>query len=387
MKKKFVFLGLIVISCLFAIILPFLQRSIATNDINSLITNSDNSQIEQIARRYNLQELPKKDARFLVISDLNGAYGSTEYDEEVKLAVKMLPFWQPDLVLCSGDMVAGQKRSLTIEQIKAMWQSFDVNIAKPIRDLNIPYGFTIGNHDASSALTSDKTKYIFQQERDLAIEYWQDPDHDPQINFIDGQDFPFYYTFKQNDIFFLVWDGSSSYIPPEKLAWVEKSLNSPEAQNAKMKMVMGHLPLYAVSKGRDRVGEVLNNANQLRQLLEKYNVQTYISGHHHAYYPANKGELQLLNIGALGGGARALLGASTPKMKTITIIDVDFDDPELTQYTTYNTKDLTIVNQKILPRLIIGHNGMLLRQDVELGDLTPNEKRACLDKYKEKSAC
>ena len=165
MKKKFIFLGLIIIGCLFAIVLLLLQRSIATDDINSVISNSDDSQIEQIATEYNLQKLPKKDARFLVISDLNGAYGSTEYDEEVKLVVKMLPFWQPDLVLCSGDMVAGQKRSLTIEQIKAMWQSFDVNIAKPIRDLNIPYGLTIGNHDASSALTSDRSKYIFQQER------------------------------------------------------------------------------------------------------------------------------------------------------------------------------------------------------------------------------
>ena len=35
----------------------------------------------------------------------------------------------------------------------------------------------------------------------------------------------------------------------------------------------------------------------------------------------------------------------------------------------------------------MGHNGMVLRRDIEFGDLTPDEKGACLDKYKEKSAC
>ena len=200
MKNKFFFFCIVIVSCIFIVVLPFLfDRSSATD--NLLNTNSTNFQVEQIATKYDLKPLPKKDVRFLVISDLNGAYGSTEYDEEVNLAVKMLPFWQPDFLLCSGDMIAGQKRSLTNEQIRAMWQGFETIIAKPIRQLKIPFGFTIGNHDASSALASDKKKYVFQRERDLATEYWQNKQHDPQVNFIDRQDFPFYYTFKQNDIF------------------------------------------------------------------------------------------------------------------------------------------------------------------------------------------
>ena len=75
----------------------------------------------------------------------------------------MIPFWQPDLVLCSGDMIAGQKPSLTPTQIRAMWQSFDRNIAQPIRNLNIPFGFTIGNHDGSGAVAFEQTKFLFQQ--------------------------------------------------------------------------------------------------------------------------------------------------------------------------------------------------------------------------------
>ncbi len=353
-------------------------NSTANEDINK---SKFTPEIQQIIDKYNLKKPRRGDVRLLVISDFNGAYGSTEYDREVHLALKMIPFWQPDLILSSGDMIAGQKPSLTPAQIRAMWQSFDRNIAQPIRSLNIPFGFTIGNHDASGAVAFDKTKFLFQQERDLAVEYWQNPQHDPQINFIARFQFPFYYTFEQDEIFFLVWDGSSSNIPKDKLAWVEKSLSSPQAQQAKMKIIIGHLPLYGIAKGRDYPGEVLNNAEQLRKLLEKYDVHTYISGHQHAYYPAHKSDLQLLHTGPLGGGSRSLIAGNTITMKTITIIDINFDNPDLTTYTTYNMKDFAIVNNEQLPRLLMGHNGMILRRDIEIQDLTNQEKKACLDKF------
>ncbi|MEO1134540.1 MAG: metallophosphoesterase, partial [Cyanobacteria bacterium J06639_1] len=85
------------------------------------------------------------DVRLVVISDLNGSYGSTDYDPEVDTAIALLPFWKPDMVLASGDMVAGQNPTLTPEQIRAMWAGFDEHVAAPLRDMEIPYGFTIGN--------------------------------------------------------------------------------------------------------------------------------------------------------------------------------------------------------------------------------------------------
>ncbi|MEO0949391.1 MAG: metallophosphoesterase, partial [Cyanobacteria bacterium J06641_5] len=150
---------------------------------------------------------PRGDLRMVVISDLNGVYGSTTYDPEVAKAVKLLPFWQPDLVLCSGDMVGGQSPTLTPEQIRAMWAAFDRTVAAPLRAANLPYGFTMGNHDASGA-RGRNGGFVFQQERTLAAEYWQDPAHDPGIEIRDRADFPFYYSFEQGGIFFLVWDGS-----------------------------------------------------------------------------------------------------------------------------------------------------------------------------------
>jgi 3',5'-cyclic AMP phosphodiesterase CpdA len=316
----------------------------------------------------------------VVISDLNGAYGSTDYDPEVDRAIALLPLWNPDLVLCSGDMVAGQRTSLTRAQIQAMWTAFDRHVAAPLRAAAMPFGFTLGNHDGSGSRNASGG-FTFQQERDLAAAYWTDPRHDPGVDFVDRQQFPFYYSFRQTtdqgDVFFLVWDGSTSRIPPEQLAWVEATLASPAAQQAQLRVLMGHLPLYGIAEGRDRPGEVMNNADALRQLLERYNVHTYISGHHHAYYPGHRGQLQLLHTGALGGGPRSLISGNSPRTKTLTVVDVDFQHPDLTTYTTYAMNTLRPVATGTLPRLLTGHNGLVLRRDVETSDLTTAEINQC----------
>jgi len=319
---------------------------------------------------------PRKDVRLVVMSDLNGVYGSTDYDPEVDKAIALMPFWRPDMVLCSGDMVAGQDLSLSPDQLNAMWSAFDDHVAAPLRQANLPYGFTIGNHDASGA-QGINSGFLFQQERDVAAAYWNDPQHDPGLTFVDRFEFPFYYTFTSNDIFFLAWDGSASKIPADKLAWVESALASPAAQQAKMRVLLGHLPLYAVAVGRNAPGEVMDSANQLQDLLERYDVHTYISGHHHAYYPGHSGELQLLHMGILGSGPRPLLDSNLPAWKALTVIDVDFADPALTTYTTYDIQTLQTIPIDQLPRFITGHNGLVLRRDVAYTDLDASEKALC----------
>ncbi|HEY9880503.1 MAG TPA: metallophosphoesterase [Leptolyngbyaceae cyanobacterium] len=319
---------------------------------------------------------PRGDVRLVVISDLNSAYGSTDYEPEVDKGIQLIPFWQPDLVVSGGDMVAGQSPSLTAAQIAAMWAAFDEHVAAPLRKANIPFGFTIGNHDASGA-RGVRDQFLFQQERDLASAYWNAPEHNPGLQFVDRYEFPYFYTFKQGDIFFLVWDGSTDQIPADKLAWVEKTLASEAAQQAKMRVLLGHLPLYGVAVGRDEPGEVMADADQLRAMLERYKVHTYISGHHHAYYPAHRGNLQLLHTGILGAGPRPLIEGDLPAWKTITVIDVDFESPELTTYTTYNMQTLERIEPEVLPRFLTGHNGLVLRRDVPWDSLSPTEQEVC----------
>jgi 3',5'-cyclic AMP phosphodiesterase CpdA len=312
------------------------------------------------------------DVRMVVISDLNSAYGSTDYEPEVDRAISLIPDWQPDIVLAGGDMVAGQSPSLTTAQVQAMWLAFDQHIGEPLRKARIPFGFTIGNHDASAAL-GVSGKFLFSNERELAAAHWRNPKHDPGLTFVDRAQFPFYYTFQHKDIFYLVWDASTSKLSQTQIAWAEKSLASPAAQQAKLRIAIGHLPLYAVAVGRDDLGEILADADRLQALLEKYRVHTYISGHHHAYYPAHRGQLQLLHAGILGAGPRPLLNANLAPFKALTVIDVDLSTAS-TVYTTYNAQTYALVEQTTLPRLIVGPSGRVLRRDVAETSLTAAER-------------
>jgi hypothetical protein len=100
-------------------------------------------------------------------------------------------------------------------------------------------------------------------------------------------------------------------------------------------------------------------------LLEKYNVHTYISGHHHAYYPAHKGKLELLHTGVLGDGPRRLLSGDLAPNRTVTVIDIKLETSE-TIYTTYDMDTLKVVDQSTLPRYIDAPNGRITRRDIKI---------------------
>ncbi|AFY74718.1 putative phosphohydrolase [Synechococcus sp. PCC 7502] len=378
-RRQLLFLGGVVGG---GIITGAAQRVLSSSSNVSSISNVPQVKSESIPSSNAIAKVPiapkglfapvRGDVRILVISDLNSAYGSTDYEPQVTQSIQMIPDWQPDLILCGGDMVAGQYPSLTKAEIEAMWAGFDRYIAKPIRQTKIPYGFTIGNHDASGAL-SVTGKFLFGNERDLASAYWNNPQNDPGLKFVDRAGFPFYYTFEQNNIFYLVWDASTGQIPKTQLVWVEKALASTAAQTAKMRIAIGHLPLYAVAVGRNEAGEILADNEKLRSLLEKYKVHTYISGHDHAYYPARKGKLELLHAGALGSGPRPWLNSKLRPINPLTIIDINLNS-QTTDYTTYNMQTLEVVDHQTLPRMITSVAGTVLRRDLKAEDLTSEER-------------
>ncbi|MGD1863608.1 MAG: metallophosphoesterase family protein [Phormidesmis sp.] len=316
---------------------------------------------------------PRGDIRLAIISDLNSEYGSTDYRREVTRGIALLPDWQPDIVICAGDMVAGQSINLSSSEIEAMWTAFDEKILTPIRATGLPFALTIGNHDASS-YKDENGEFFYILDRQETTKFWNGHQSDTDLSFIEASGFPYHYSFKQNDIFYLIWDASSANVPPEQIAWADRALASPEAQSAKLRIAMGHLPMYAVSQRRDRPGEFLNQADELRTLLERHNVHTYISGHHHAYFPGRAGNIETLHCGALGSGPKSLLTTTTASFQTLTIMDI-FLDTANTVYTTYNmSSGMEVVDLQSLPRQIVGPNGRELRRDVAVEDLSPAER-------------
>jgi hypothetical protein len=304
------------------------------------------------------------DLRIVVISDLNSSYGSTEYEPEVHRTITLIrDEWKPDLVLAAGDLIAGQRPTLSDDNVRAMWAAFDSVVARPLREASIPFGFTLGNHDGSAYPAH-------QRDRALAVEHWHRPEHRPGVEFVDSTHFPVYYSFRQGSVFVLAWDASNAETVrnAEMMAWVQEQLGSEAAQAARYRLVLGHLPLYAVAQGRNRPGEVLDEPDSLRAILERYGVHTYISGHHHAHYPGRRGELELLYSGALGQGARQLLGSEAPAVQTVTILDFHFAADSVA-YTTLvfegeAPKRMRRLDPAELPPRIDGFNGHVVRRDV-----------------------
>lgn len=305
-------------------------------------------------------ELPERgDLRIAVISDLNSGLGASDYEWQVDSIINRIPkIWQPELVISGGDMVAGMGINDTLK-LQEMWDGFDEHIAAPLRKAAIPFAFTLGNHDGPRG---------YPIEHDFTRKYWNKSEHKPRLDFVDATHFPNYYSFVKNDVFFVSWEASSSKITSENLEWMKEQFKTDEAKNARLRMVIGHMPLYSSAQERDSYGNVLENPESLRKILEEHNVHTYISGHQHAYYPAKRGNLELLNTGAAGSGERSWLTLDKKPVNTITIMDI-FHDRDTIVYSTYNIKeknaaDMDLFDLKELPSAMFGVNGYMIRRDI-----------------------
>ena len=245
--------------------------------------------------------------RVAVVSDLNGSYGSMSYGGDVHRAVDRLQQLEPDLVLCSGDMVAGQKPGLDYQ---GMWAAFHRAVTDPLHEAAIPFAPAPGNHDASG----------FPQHAHERLEYaraWQG--RKPALNFVDDSAFPLRYAFVAGEALFIAADIT---VPgpqdPSQMQWLDQVLTANSGY--KTKIVFGHLPLWGFAAGKD--GETIRDP-AFEDLLKRHQVTVYASGHHQSYYPGRRGDLWLLGTGCLGGGVRPLRGTLQPSYKTILWLEID----------------------------------------------------------------
>ena len=289
--------------------------------------------------------------RLGLISDLNSSYGSTSYIPSVHQGLRHLLALNPALVVCAGDMVAGQKRGLSDAHLSRMWDSFARDVLQPVRRQGVPFLPAIGNHDGAPGFAADRT---------AAARFWQARHQGLGLQFVDSSGFPFHYSVLQDNVFWLVWDASSSRIPPKQLTWARQQLASPQARSARLRLVVGHLPLFGLSKGRDRPGEVLHQAAAVQALLEQGQVQAYISGHQHAWYPARSGNLDLIQLGALGSGPRRLINSTLPARQSFNTLDVDWSAGTLRE-TSYSATSGNPLTWQSLPAQLKGHRGVLAR--------------------------
>lgn len=318
-----------------------------TADYGHQLANGDNPSLKQERRN--------KALKIMVISDLNDRYGSVTYSNEVAATIRKIGDIKPDIVVCGGDMVAGQKASLTEAQLDAMWDGFNRNVLKPIDSLKIPFAFTMGNHDASPNYLKD---------RHAAKRFWDSHVASTNLTFVDRTHYPFYFSYLKNNVFFISWDASSAAIQPEVLDWMQGQLQSKLARESRLRILLGHLPLYAIVADKNKAGEVIGDADRTLEFFRKHGVDVYISGHQHAYFPAHKNGVQLFNSGCLGGGPRSILGHHDGPKKAYAIIEIPVKSPRQFVFNGYMPETDSLIGLHSLPESVQGFNGSVNRIDI-----------------------
>ena len=300
------------------------------------------------------KETKNKALKILLISDLNAAYGSLTYSEDVPSVINEIGKIKPDLILCAGDMVAGQKSSLTEGNLKGMWQSFKTIVFDKIKKAKVPFGFTLGNHDASPN---------FLKDRDVATQFWKAEKQSTNLTFVDAEHYPFYFSYIKNNVFFISWDASGAKIKPELYDWMKVQTSLSVAKKARMRILLGHLPLYAIVDAKNKPGEVNANPDSALLFFKNHQIDMYISGHQHAYYPALKNGVQLLNSGCIGNGPRPILGHNELAKKAYTVLEIPVKHPLAFTQRSFMPVTNEEISIKSLPDSVIGFNGTIRRID------------------------
>jgi 3',5'-cyclic AMP phosphodiesterase CpdA len=291
--------------------------------------------------------------RVVVISDLNESYGSTRYSTHVGDAVRRIREIQPDLVISTGDMVAGQRLmpALTRPEIEAMWASFHRAVSDPLADAGLPLAVTPGNHDASSGAR-------FQLERAIFREQWLP--RRPALDFVDGAHYPLHYAFALGPVLFVALDATHvGHLASREKQWLETLLERHGA-GYQARVVFSHLPLWPFAEGREQ--DYLGDA-ELERILQAHRVDVHLSGHHHAYYPAEKDGVRFVSQACLGAAPRALLGSAARSERAITVIEFPADGPISIE--AYRAPDyVEKIHRHTLPERVASKRAVLVRDDL-----------------------
>jgi hypothetical protein len=229
----------------------------------------------------------------------------------------------------------------------------------PIRGAGAPFAPTMGNHDASSG--RGPQGYTFALDRERAERFWRQRQRSLGLALIEASRFPFRYSLSQGDLFAVVIDASSASVPADDWSWAEAQLSSAAARAARLRLVLGHLPPYALSQGRDRPGEVLHQPERLMGMMQRQGVHLYVSGHHHAWYPGQVGAINLLSLGATGSGPRRLLHSELAPVQTVTVLDLFRDQRQLVE-TTVELNRLQVLPVASLPQSLQSSTGPKLQR-------------------------
>jgi len=291
-----------------------------------------------------------KTVRVAVISDLNGSYGSLSYDARIPVAIERIIALNPDLVIATGDLVAGQRRPLLPrDTVRAMWAAFHETVTDPLTAAHIPLAVTPGNHDASGYDG-------FQMEREIFADEWKE--RRPDVEFVEETGFPFQYAFKFDDVLFVSIDATTvGHLGSKQMEDLSGILGRNPAD---VTIAFSHLPLWPFAQNRE--SEIIGDP-ALEDMFHRYDVDMHLNGHHHTYYPGHKDGIDFISQACLGSGRRRLISDTARSPHSFTMLEKT--DQGHIEVSAFTGRDFTqTVDIKTLPTRIDAGSVTLIRRDL-----------------------
>ena len=289
--------------------------------------------------------------RVAVISDMNGSYGSTRYEAAVDGAMARILELKPALVISTGDMVAGQRKPhLAQDAVESMWRAFHGHVSDLLASAGIPLAVTPGNHDGSAYAG-------FGLERIMYAEQWAA--RRPKVSFVNDAGYPFHYAFEFGNTLFISLDATVvGHLPPQQMDWLRQLL-AEHGPTYQRRIVFSHVPLWPFAQGRER--EYIGD-HELQTLLETADVDLFLSGHHHAFYPGASNGIAFVSQSCLGAGPRRLLGTDERSKQSFTLIELTDDAIRIAAYAAPDFEEA--IDWTTLPTHIRSSAAELMRADL-----------------------
>jgi hypothetical protein len=284
------------------------------------------------------QGLPHLDSRngnadftIMVVSDINLSYGSESYNSFLADTVSYIKTRNPSLVLLTGDLVAGQQKSLNNHD--AMWAEFRQSFLLPLHQANIPVAATPGNHDYAPGFAKDEAAYL---------KFWLS--NKMKLNYVNEEFYPKYFSFSHQGALFISLFASG--LTSVDVDWLEAEL----AANSHLspKIVFGHLPIYPVAESKKT--EILKIQN-LHKTLTDHGVDIYLAGHHHTFYPGWTQGLRQAVSGCLNG-KRAFIGET--QLQPVAMTEIQVRDGKITYLEGRDvSQNFSVIPRAQLPKKIL----------------------------------
>ena len=240
-----------------------------------------------------------------------------------------------------------------------MRSAFHAQVSEPIKAAGIPLAVTPGNHDASAYSG-------FVLERDIYAGQWAD--RRPTVRFVDDAAYPFHYAFALGDVLFVSVDATVvGRLPKAQMDWLDELLTT-EGPRYRYRVMFSHVPLWPFALGR--IAEIIGDP-KLQALLEAADVDLYLSGHHHAFYPGSRGGVAFVSQACLSSGPRRLVSTNHRADKAFTI--ATFGEKEIGLAAFKAPRYAETIPWITLPQRITTEVGALKRADTA-GVLTEIEQ-------------